>query len=83
MMLVASVSASAKEMALQLYSVRDLIGTPELYRANADSVFREVHQMGYTAIEMWGYSSKTRLFLGQSAEKVRADVERAGMRSFH
>lgn len=80
MMLVASVSASAKEMALQLYSVRDLIGTPELYRANADSVFRELHQMGYTAIEMWGYSSKTRLFLGQSAEKVRADVERAGMK---
>lgn len=76
---VATVTASAKEMALQLYSIRGLIGTPELYKANADSAFRAVHAMGYTAIEFWGYSSKNRLFLGQTTERVRADVERSGM----
>ncbi len=69
---------SAKDMALQLYSVRDRIGSPELYAANAASTFRELHDMGYTAIEFWGYFGGS--FLGQEAKTVRQDVEDAGMR---
>uniref|UniRef100_A0AB33JKR1 Sugar phosphate isomerase/epimerase n=1 Tax=Prevotella sp. GTC17262 TaxID=3236797 RepID=A0AB33JKR1_9BACT len=67
----------AKEMALQLYSIRDLIGDAEKYAQNHARVFKQLKQMGYTAVEAANYVDGK--FYGVSPQQFRKDVQEAGL----
>lgn len=69
--------AEDKDMSIQLYSVRDLIGNPELYAQNHEQVLKAVADMGYTGVEAACYSDG--LLYGVSPEQFKADIESAGM----
>lgn len=75
--LLAGCCQTSKEMVVQLYSVRDLIGKPELYAENHVEVLKAIAEMGYTGVEAASY--KNGLFYGVSPEQFKADVEAAGM----
>lgn len=70
--------AMKKEMAVQLYSARDLIGNPELYAQNHEEVLKALADMGYTAVEAANYGDG--LFYGVTPEVFKADVEAAGLK---
>lgn len=77
-LLLLSVSCTErKEVAVQLYSVRDLIGNAEKYAANHEAVLGEIAAMGYTAVEAANYNDG--LFYGRTPEQFKADVEAAGL----
>lgn len=67
-----------KEMAIQLYSARDLIGNPEKYAENHETVLKALADMGYTAVEAACYGDGK--FYGVAPEQFKADVEAAGMK---
>lgn len=69
--------AGSKEMALQLYSIRTLIGKPELYAQNHEKVFKQLKEFGYTAVEAASYNDGK--FYGVSPEQYKKDVEAAGL----
>lgn len=66
-----------KEMCIQLYSLRDLIGDSALYAANHEDVFAQLSMFGYTSVEAAGYSGGK--FYGVSPSQFKADVEAAGL----
>lgn len=66
-----------KKMSVQLYSVRDLIGNPELYAQNHEQVLKAIADMGYTGVEAANYSDG--LLYGVTPEEFKADIEAAGM----
>jgi len=70
--------AKKKEMAFQMYSVRDLIGNPEKYAKNHESTLKELAKMGYTAIEAANYGDGK--LYGVSPEQFKADIEAVGMK---
>jgi hypothetical protein len=39
-----------KQMNLQLYSIRDILGNAETYAKNHAEVFQRLHEMGYTGV---------------------------------
>jgi hypothetical protein len=51
------VEAKKKEIAFQMYSVRDLIGNPNKYAQNHESTLKALAKMGYTAIEAANYDN--------------------------
>lgn len=67
-----------KEIAVQLYSVRDLIGSYGKYQDSLKSVLGQLGKMGYTAVEAAGYDNGT--FYGKTPEQFRSEVEAAGMK---
>ena len=67
-----------KEMAIQLYSARDLIGNAEKYAANHEQVLKALAEMGYTSVEAAKFADGK--FYGVSPEQFKADVEAAGMK---
>lgn len=67
-----------KDIAVQLYSVRDLIGSAEKYAENGKIVLTGLADMGYTAVEAANYSDGK--FYGCTPEQFKADVEAAGMK---
>ena len=67
-----------KEMALQLYSIRDLIGNPEKYAQNHVSTLKELAKMGYTAVEAANYDDGK--LYGVSPEQYKKDCEAAGLK---
>lgn len=67
-----------KEMAIQLYSARDLIGNAEKYAANHEQVLKALAEMGYTSVEAANFADGK--FYGVSPEQFKADVEAAGMK---
>ena len=67
-----------KDMAIQLYSARDLIGNPEKYAENHEHVLKALAEMGYTSVEAANF--KDGLFYGVSPEQFKADVEAAGLK---
>lgn len=67
----------AKEIGVQLYSVRELIGSPEKYDANHAEVFQKLADMGYTTVEICWYNDGK--FFNHPVEEVRADLEAAGL----
>lgn len=67
-----------KEMALQLYSIRDVIGNPDLYAKNHVEVFNKLKSWGYTAVEAAHYGDGK--FYGVSPEQYKKDVEAAGLK---
>lgn len=71
------ITAPQKEMAVQLYSVRQLIGTPELFEANSEYVLKRLAQMGYTGAEAASYNDGR--FSGLAPEDFKAALENAGL----
>lgn len=61
-----------KDIALQLYSLRDDIGK------DYPAVIKKVGEMGYTAVEAANYDDGK--FYGRTPEEFKADIEAAGMR---
>lgn len=72
------VEAPQKEMAVQLYSLRSLIGTPELFAENHDYVLTRVRQMGFTGVEPASYSGGK--FSGLSPVEFRETIESYGLK---
>lgn len=67
-----------KEVGIQLYSVRDLIGAFGKTEGDYKSVLKSLAEMGYTSVEAASY--KDGLLYGQTPEQFRKDVEAAGMK---
>lgn len=63
-----------KQMMIQLYSVRELIGSPELYAKNHVEVFRQLRRYGITMVEGSDGSG-----FGVSPEQFLADCQEAGL----
>ena len=76
--LTEEITAPQLDMAVQLYSVRTLLGTPELFARNHPYVLKRLAQMGYTAIEAASYDNGK--FSGLSPRAFREAVEEAGMK---
>ena len=58
---------STKEIAFQMYSVRDLIGDPGKYAKNHEDVLKKLAAMGYTAIEATETASSMALLPSSSS----------------
>lgn len=69
----------AKEIGVQLYSIRDVIGNPEAYARNHEEAFKALAQMGYTSVEAACYSDGK--LYGVDPEQYKADIEAAGLKS--
>ena len=67
-----------KDIAIQLYSVRDLIDARMKSGETCRPILDELAGMGYTAVETADY--RNGLFYGQTPADFRRDVEAAGMR---
>lgn len=72
------VEAPQVDMNVQLYSLRTLIGTPELYARNHAYVLSRVRQMGFTGVEAASYEAGR--FSGLTPVEFRESIERAGLR---
>ncbi|MGI6242553.1 MAG: sugar phosphate isomerase/epimerase family protein [Prevotella sp.] len=66
-----------KEMALQLYSLRDMIGDADKYAKNHEQVFKDLKSFGYTSVEAANYNDGK--FYGVSAQQFKKDVSAAGL----
>ena len=67
-----------KEMAIQLYSIRELIGDPQKFAQNHVAVFKQLKEMGYTAVEAANYDNGK--FYGLTPEAYKAECEAAGLK---
>ncbi|MGA6120946.1 sugar phosphate isomerase/epimerase family protein [Sphingobacterium sp. UDSM-2020] len=70
-----------KEIGLQLYSVRSMIGShvqPDTYNADYFSVLQKLAKMGYTSVESAGY--KDGMFYNTTPQVFKNNVEKAGMK---
>ncbi len=82
MLAVLSLGLSAfakKQIGLQLYSIREVIGSPAKYAQNHVEVFKKLASWGYTAVEAASYDQGKGTFYGVSPEQFRADCEAAGL----
>ena len=75
--LTEEMTAPKKEMGVQLYSVRSLLGTPELFAQNHKYVLSRLAQMGYTSVEVASYENG--LFSGLSPKEFRNVLNSAGL----
>ena len=66
-----------KEMCIQMYSARSIIGDPAEGKTPYDVVLKELSDMGYTSIEAAGYGDGK--FYGDTPEVFKQKVEAAGM----
>ena len=73
-----NVEAKKKEIAFQMYSVRELIGDPGKYAKNHENTLKELAKMGYTAVEAANYGDGK--LYGVTPEQFKADIEAAGMK---
>ena len=77
-----SVAQKKKDIAIQLYSVRDRIGSyvgqTDGYQNDYTAILKELSKMGYTAVESAGYNEG--LFYGKKPEEFKRDVEAAGLK---
>lgn len=67
-----------KEMAFQMYSVRDLIGDANKFAQNKTDVLKRLADMGYTAVEAANYDNGK--LYGETPEAFKADIEAAGLK---
>ena len=74
-----SSKAIQKEMGLQLYSIRHLIGDANKFAANGDSILNMMAQQGYTFVETANYSDGK--IYGMEPADFKAAVEKAGLKS--
>ena len=70
-------NAKKKEIAFQMYSVRDLIGDPGKYAKNHESTLKQLAAMGYTAVEAAHYGDGK--LYGVTPEQFKADIGAAGL----
>jgi len=70
-------TAPRREMAVQLYSVRSLLGTPELFARNHKYVLSRLSEMGYTASEAASYEGGK--FSGLEPEEFGLLLKNAGL----
>ena len=70
-------SPQKKEMCIQMYSARSIIGDPAEGKTPYDVVLKELSDMGYTSIEAAGYGDGK--FYGDTPEVFKQKVEAAGM----
>ena len=70
--------APKKEVGIQLYSVRSLIGAFGNNQEDYKPVLKQLADMGYTSVEAASY--KDGKIYGQTPEQFRKDVEEAGMK---
>ena len=75
--LTEEMTAPKKEMGVQLYSVRSLLGTPELFAQKHKYVLSRLAQMGYTSAEVASYENG--LFSGLSPKEFRNVINSAGL----
>lgn len=75
--LTEEMTAPKKEMGVQLYSVRSLLGTPKLFAKNHKYVLGRLAQMGYTSAEVASYEGG--LFSGLSPKEFRNVINSAGL----
>ncbi len=68
-----------KEIGVQLYSVRELIGNPELFAKNQATILPQLAQMGYTSIETASYSDGK--LYGMTPEDFKACLDKAGLKA--
>jgi len=75
-------SSQKKDIAIQLYSVRDRIGSyvgqTDGYQNDYVKILEELSQMGYTAVEAAGYNDGK--FYNRTPEDFKKDVESAGLK---
>ena len=64
--------AKKKEIAFQMYSVRELIGNPDKYAQNHESTLKALAKMGYTAVEAANYGDGK--LYGVTPEQFKAEV---------
>lgn len=69
--------APRKEIGIQLYSVRELIGVFGQNQHDYNDVLKQLAAMGYTSIEAASYADGK--LYGQTPEQFRKDVEAAGL----
>ena len=74
----AKAKAPKKEVGIQLYSVRSLIGAFGNNSQDYKPVLKQLADMGYTSVEAASYADGK--LYGQSPEHFRKDVEAAGMK---
>ena len=70
--------AKKKDMAFQMYSVRELIGNPEKFAQNHKKVLARLAAMGYTATEAANYDNGK--LYGLTPEEYKAEIEAAGLK---
>ena len=71
------IEAPRKEMAVQLYSARTLIGTPELFAKNHEYVLSSLVDMGFTGAEPAGYDNGK--FYGMEPAAFKKVMDAAGL----
>lgn len=72
------IEAPQVEMNVQLYSLRSLLGTPELFAKNHDYVLRRVAQMGFSGVEAASYEDGK--LSGLDPTVFRQAIEQAGLK---
>ena len=75
--LAEEMTAPKKEMAIQMYSLRTLIGTPELFAKNHEYVLSRLVQMGFTGAEPASYQNGK--FYGMEPSAFRKLMDEAGL----
>ena len=76
--LAEEIDAPKKEMNVQLYSARSLIGSPELFAKNHEYVLKRLAQMGYTGVEAASYADGK--FSGLEPAAFTAELNKAGLK---
>lgn len=72
------IEAPSVEMNVQLYSLRSLIGTPELFAKNQAYVLKLVSEMGFTGVEAASYEDGK--FSGLTPTEFKKTIETAGLK---
>ena len=67
-----------KDIGLQLYSIRQLIGNTEKFAANQEQVLSDLAKMGYTAVETANYGDGK--LYGLTPEDFKACMDKAGLK---
>ncbi|MDR0349039.1 MAG: sugar phosphate isomerase/epimerase [Tannerella sp.] len=77
-----TLQAQKKDIAIQLYSVRDRIGSyvnqTGKYNTDYSTILKELSKMGYTGVEAAGYNDGK--FYDRTPEEFKHDVEAAGLK---
>ena len=75
----AEMTPQKKDIGLQLYSIRQLIGNAEKFAENQEKVLSDLAKMGYTAVETANYGDGK--LYGLTPEEFKACMEKAGLKA--
>ena len=75
----AEMTPQKKDIGLQLYSIRQLIGNAEKFAENQEKVLSDLAQMGYTAVETANYGDGK--LYGMTPEDFKACMDKAGLKA--